>query len=524
MIDLLLSRGIVNMNKAQLLTRNLAKAPKVPVAQLRGYASKPKGKVLTLSSINQQLVQTQYAVRGEVPILAEKLAQQLKSSPGSLPFDNVTRCNIGNPQEVGQKPLTFFRQVASLVDNPDLLDKSKRVLVSQLFPEDAIKRAEKILNECGNIGAYSHSQGHQSIRKTVAKFIEERDGYSADPESIFLSNGASSSVQTILQTLISGPQVGVMIPIPQYPLYSATLTLLNGTAVYYYLEEDNAWGLSVAELERSVKEARRNGVDVRALAVINPGNPTGQCLAEGNMREIVDFVHREKLVLLADEVYQTNTYIDNLPFHSFKKVLKSMGSAYDNVELVSFHSTSKGFVGECGKRGGYMELVGIDAEVQDQIYKAVSICLCPNTHGQILVDVMLNPPKAGEPSYELYEAERTGIYESLKRRANAMVHFFNGLEGVKCQPAQGAMYTFPRIALPKKAVEAANAAGKVPDNFYCLEMLKNTGVCVVAGSGFKQREGTWHFRSTFLPPEDQFPVFLARIGDFHKKFMDKYRD
>jgi alanine transaminase len=113
-----------------------------------------------------------------------------------------------------------------------------------------------------------------------------------------------------------------MIPIPQYPLYTATLSLVNGRAVPYYLEEEKDWGLDIKQLHSSLVIARQAGTDVRALVIINPGNPTGQCLTEANMREIIDFCHQERLVLLADEVYQTNIYMpEQRPFHSFKKVL-----------------------------------------------------------------------------------------------------------------------------------------------------------------------------------------------------------
>jgi len=84
------------------------------------------------------------------------------------------------------------------------------------------------------------------------------------------------------------------------------------------------------------------------------------------------------------------------------------------------------------------------------------------------------------------------------------------------------MYAFPTVTLPKKAVEAANAAGKVPDTFYALELLENTGICVVPGSGFGQKDGTWHFRTTFLPPEDEMDAVVERMRRFHEDFMQKY--
>ena len=214
-------------------------------------------------------------------------------------------------------------------------------------------------------------------------------------------------------------------------MYSATLSLINATPVQYYLNEDQDWGLSVDGLKKSVDEARAKGVDVRALAIINPGNPTGQCLTEENIREIIDFAQKEKLVLLADEVYQTNIYKpDQRPFHSFKKVLRSMGDDYNNVELFSFHSTSKGMIGECGRRGGYLECVNIDDDVLAQLYKVASISLCPNVHGQIMTDLMTNPPVEGDASFEQYNRETKGIYESLQRRATKLASCFNGLENV----------------------------------------------------------------------------------------------
>lgn len=135
----------------------------------------------------------------------------------------------------------------------------------------------------------------------------------------------------------------------------------------------------------------------------------------------MDFCFRKHIVLMADEVYQENVYVKDKPFVSFKKVLFEMGSKYsDNLELASFHSVSKGFIGECGKRGGYMELVNFDADVKAEVYKLASIGLCPNTIGQLVVDLMVNPPKEGEESYPLYKKERDAIYDSLRRRANLL--------------------------------------------------------------------------------------------------------
>lgn len=117
-----------------------------------------------------------------------------------------------------------------------------------------------------------------------------------------------------------GEAPGVMIPIPQYPLYSASLAEYNMAQIGYYLDEANNWALDISELKRSINEARSNGVVPRALVVINPGNPTGSVLSEDNIKGIIKFAHDENLFLFADEVYQDNVYAEGCKFFSFKKV------------------------------------------------------------------------------------------------------------------------------------------------------------------------------------------------------------
>ena len=146
--------------------------------------------------------------------------------------------------------------------------------------------------------------------------------------------------------------------------------------------------------------------------------------------------------------------------------------------------------------------------------------LCAPVVGQCLVEMMVNPPREGDPSYALYRQEYDGIYDNLRQRALALHKAFSQMEGVECQNPQGAMYLFPKINLPQKAVEAAKTVGKKPDDFYCLEMLDATGICTVPGSGFGQVEGTFHMRTTFLAPGTEW---VGRIVEFHRGFMEKYR-
>ncbi|KAI9844880.1 MAG: hypothetical protein M1838_001985 [Thelocarpon superellum] len=145
--------------------------------------------------------------------------------------------------------------------------------------------------------------------------------------------------------------------------------------------------------------------------------------------------------------------------------------------------------------------------------------LCAPVIGQCVVEMMVNPPKPGDPSYDLYRAEYDGIFHGLKERAHALHQAFQQMEGVECQDPQGSMYLFPTITLPTGAIEQAKKDGKSPDEMYCLRLLDATGVCVVPGSGFGQKEGTLHFRTTFLAPGTDW---VARIVAFHKGFMAEF--
>ena len=133
-----------------------------------------------------------------------------------------------------------------MVEYPELLKDENAEAAARLFPSDAIARAKLLLTNIGSVGAYSHSQGIPHIRQNVARFISDRDGYPADPSKIFLTQGASAGVQLTLQMIVENNKVGIMIPIPQYPLYTATLAVLDANPVPYYLDESKGWGLTVS--------------------------------------------------------------------------------------------------------------------------------------------------------------------------------------------------------------------------------------------------------------------------------------
>jgi aspartate/methionine/tyrosine aminotransferase len=445
---------------------------------------------IKLEQLGKAVLATQYAVRGAIVARAGELERAGR---------DIIYCNIGNPQALEQKPLTYLRQVLALAQYPELIRTA-----SGLFPADVLDTAQRLLAGTRHgLGAYSESKGVRFVREAVADFITRRDGIPADPEAIYLTDGASKGVQAALRVLIGGPNDGIMIPIPQYPLYSATITLYEGRQVNFYMDEGNDWRLSEAMLESSLREAEAQGIQVRAICVINPGNPTGSVMDRDNVAMVIRFAKAHDLAILADEVYQENVYLEGDRFVSFAKVLVELGE--QDVSLFSFHSCSKGFMGECGQRGGYMELRNIPADVVAQILKLQSVGLCANLTGQMTTYCMVCPPRPGQPSHPLYVQERDAILDELKRRAVLLAEGLNRIPGIQCNKVAGAMYCFPNLTLPEGRSDAE----------YCMSLLEETGICVVPGSGFGQLPGSFHFRTTILPPTHRMREVVEKLAAFH---------
>lgn len=216
-------------------------------------------KVLTVDNLNANIVKMEYAVRGAIPTRSVELIKELKSGV-KKPFDEVIRANIGDCHMMGEKPITFIRQVLSAALDP------QRALKDESLPEDVKARVQLLLSYCGgqSVGSYSDSAGVEIIRRHVAEYIEERDGYPSDWQNIILTSGASEGVKFLFALLNSKSThekpTGIMVPIPQYPLYSATIQELGMHLISYYLDENNEWALDIAELERSLDEAKSKSI------------------------------------------------------------------------------------------------------------------------------------------------------------------------------------------------------------------------------------------------------------------------
>ena len=472
--------------------------------------------MLSRSDLNPDLLRAEYAVRGAITIRAQELEAAGR---------RIIYCNIGNPQAFVQKPLTCLRQILALVEYPALLDDPALV---RHFPADVVRKARHILarNPSGT-GAYTQSSGIPFIRQAVADFITRRDGIPADKEHILLTDGASKGVEAAIVALLRDRHDGIMIPIPQYPLYSAEIALRGGQAIPYYLDEAHHWQLREEVLATSIAKARAGGVRPVAIAVINPGNPTGAVLTRDEIAMIIRFARVNGLAVFADEVYQENVYAEFHRFTSFAKVMHDLRET--TVPLFSFHSVSKGFLGECGHRGGYVELRNIPDDVMAELVKLQSIGLCANVSGQIAVYVMVAPPVPGEESHATYVEERDGILGALKAKAEVLGRGINAIEGMSLEMPQGAMYGFVRFQLPPEphvdvaamSEEERRAYEATRDADYCLRLLEETGICVVPGSGLGQQPGTFHFRTTFLPSREEIEEVVSKLGEFHRQYTSQ---
>ncbi len=472
--------------------------------------------------VNRRILEMEYAVRGPIPQRAAELKQQGR---------RIIPCNLGNPQALGQQPISFYREVLSLVEHPVRIERERRL--KTLFDRHALDGLEKddfhsdyVLDlserylermETG-MGAYSDSSGPQFIREAVAGYIDRRDGADdvrlprSDPGQVFITNGASEAVRYVIDLLIDDDSDGIMIPIPQYPLYSAAIRRCGGAQVDYYLDEKSGWAMDRDLLESALEGARERGVAVKAIVVINPGNPTGAVLDEETVGEVIAFAGENGLAIIADEVYQENVYDADAEFVSFARVL-----GQSDVPLFSVHSTSKGFYGECGHRGGYLEIrnaprVGSTGlSFTDLVLKQASVNICSNTVGQLMMYLLVSPPPENAEPYRRFTIERRKILEDLHGKAAMIRAGFDHMDGVSCFGRTGAMYLFPRL---DRLPDGKN------DFDYCMGLLEETGLVTVNGAGFGQMPGTSHLRIAFLPPRDVIEEVLPMWIEFHNAYVN----
>ncbi|XP_017278019.1 alanine aminotransferase 2 [Kryptolebias marmoratus] len=455
------------------------------------------------------------------------LAKQTKKVINELrqgvikPYTEVIDVCWGDPHRAGIKPLSFVRQVLAACLYPQLLESDKLLV-------DVRQRAKRLLEACdgGSVGSYSPTTGIPEISQKVSEFIKKRDGgVPSYPENIYISPGSQWSLANILNVLVNPEaslRTGVLTPVPCHITTITSLMGMGAVVIPYYLNEEQGWTLQVEELQRAL-ESVKGVCNPVALYVINPGNPSGLVQSRKSIQEVIQFVSEKRLFLLADEVYQDCVFGETAEFVSYKKVLAELGPPLsDTVELASFHSASKGFMGECGLRAGYVELVNVDPTVMQYIENLFSTFSGAPTLGQIALEVMTNPPQPGDPSYPLYKKEMQQIRTTLVQNVKRVYEVLNSLPGFSCQPVEGGAFAFPTIHLPPKAIQRAKEAGMEPDTFYCLRLVEEAGLLISPGCEFGQKEATYHIRFCIMTPQDTMVEILKRLSNFHTKFVKEF--
>ncbi|KAL7875599.1 hypothetical protein AOLI_G00105620 [Acnodon oligacanthus] len=401
------------------------------------------------------------------------------------------------------------------------------LLLDDTLPLDVRNRAQRFLKDCdgGSIGSYPPITGIRKAWHSVSEFITRRDGIVSNPENILITSGGQHGLIVLLKLLVQSEgslRTGVLIPVPSYCRFKMALIIQGGVAVPYYLCEEEGWTVQVKELQRALHTARGH-CNPMVLYIINPGNPSGHVQSKASIEEVIRFAAEERLFLIADEVYQSIICGNGREFYSYKKVLSEMGPPYsNNVELASVHSISKGAMGECGLRTGYVELVNIDPEVMRYAKSLFALYLCTPVVGQIALDVMADPPQPGQPSYALYAQQVQSFQRMLMNNVQRTLEVLIGLPGITCQPIMGGIFAFARLHLSQAAIKHAKEKKLEPDLLYCMRLMEDMGLCVSPGCRFGQREGTYHIRICIATTEETMEDVLQRLKSFHLRFIKEF--
>jgi len=299
-----------------------------------------------------------------------------------------------------------------------------------------------------------------------------------------MGNGASDVISTAVNALLNeGDEL--LIPAPDYPLWTAVTSLSGGVPVHYVCDEANGWMPSLDDIRSKITPR------TRGIVVINPNNPTGVAYSRDLLQGIVDIAREHGLVIFADEVYDKVLYDET--------VHTALASLSTDVLTLTFNSLSKSYR-SCGYRAGWMVISGDKVAAKDYIEgltMLANIKLCANVPGQWAVQTALGG----------YQSINDLVKEGgrLRRQRDLAYELISAIPGVSCVKPQAALYMFPK--LDPKIYPIAD------DRQFFLEVLKETKVMLVQGTGFNYPD-TQHFRLVFLPHEDDLRVAVGRLAKF----------
>ncbi len=336
---------------------------------------------------------------------------------------------------------------------------------------------------------YSDSKGIFGARKAVMHETQKQGIKGVMLDDIYLGNGASELIVMATNALLNDGDE-MLLPAPDYPLWTAATTLSGGTPVHYVCDEANGWMPNLADIRAKVTPK------TKAIVVINPNNPTGALYADELLRGMVDIAREHELVILADEVY------DKVLYDAVKHT--AIASLATDVLTLTFNSLSKSYR-SCGYRAGWLVVSGPKKSAQDYIEgldMLANMKLCSNVPGQWAIQTALG----GYQSINDLTCEGG----RLRRQRDLAYELITAIPGVSCVKPQAALYMFPK--LDPKVYPITD------DRQFFLELLKETRVMLVQGSGFNWAAPD-HFRMVFLPHEEDLREAIGRIA----KFLEKYR-
>ncbi|AUN95068.1 pyridoxal phosphate-dependent aminotransferase [Pseudazoarcus pumilus] len=346
-----------------------------------------------------------------------------------------------------------------------------------------------VIHNLREASGYSESKGLFSARKAVMHYTQQKRIAGVGIEDIYIGNGASELIVMSMQALLNNGDE-VLVPAPDYPLWTAAVSLAGGKPQHYLCDEQAHWYPDMDDIRAKITP------NTRAIVVINPNNPTGALYPDAVLRELVDIAREHQLVVFADEIYDKTLY--DGATHT------SIASLADDVLFVTFNGLSKNYRA-CGYRAGWMVVSGEKRHAQDYIEGLTilaSMRLCSNVPGQWAIQTALG-------GYQSIE-ELIAPDGRLTRQRDLAYDLLTAIPGVSCVKPAAALYLFPRLDPKMYPIE--------DDQQFIFELLEEERVLLVQGTGFNWPTPD-HFRLVFLPHEDDLHDAIGRIA----RFLDQYR-
>ena len=346
-----------------------------------------------------------------------------------------------------------------------------------------------VIHNLRDASGYSDSKGLFAARKAIMHYCQEKKITGVGIDDIYLGNGVSELIVMAMQALLNNGDE-VLVPAPDYPLWTAAVSLTGGTPRHYLCDEGAGWLPDLADIRGKI------GPSTRAIVLINPNNPTGALYPDDLLREIIGIARQHQLIIFADEIYDKVLY--DGATHT------SVASLADDVLFVTFNGLSKNYRA-CGYRAGWMVVSGEKRHARDYIEgldMLASMRLCSNVPGQYAIQTALG---GHQSIVELVSPEGR-----LTRQRDLAWELLTQIPGVTCFKPKAALYLFPRLDPKRYPI--------TDDQQFILELLLEEKVLLVQGSGFNWPTPD-HFRVVFLPNVDDLREAIGRIA----RFLEHYR-